>query len=284
VIICPYHSWTYGLDGRCLGIPYWQRDNGKSFRPAAENDYGLIAVRARVWLDIVFVDLSGHALPLETLIAPLEQRWRVLAIPPLSIGTSWEAEEPINWKLAIENFMDAYHLSFVHPQAGDIKSAADHEIIGLSQDIFGIRYLDGAVRRSWSEPLPVIPALADALGQNTEGFYIFPNTLLIAQPSFVSLRIVLPKSATLTYQREVTYLTAEAKVDRFAAQREQFAKFNKLVNDQDLPIVRRLQSTRASPQNVAVDRGRFVPDWDVRSNMFQIRIVEALLDAIPEEQ
>jgi hypothetical protein len=122
--------------------------------------------------------------------------------------------------------------------------------------------------------------MAESCGQNSEGFHIFPNTLLIGQPSFLSIRIVLPISADTSYQREVTYLAAEANSARFAAQREQLAKFNKLVNDQDLPIVRRLQATRASLDNVSTDRGRFVPDWDVRSNMFQIRVVEALLDAV----
>jgi choline monooxygenase len=282
-ITCPYHGWAYDLNGRCLGIPYWERENGKPFHPSADDDYGLIAVRATVWLDIVFVDLSDRAPAFEELVAPLQGRWRLSDIPPLSVVTSWEAKEEFNWKLAIENFVDAYHLSFVHAQAAKIKSTADHQIVSLSEDIFGIRYL-GEARRPRSEPLPHIPVITDACGGNMEGFHIFPNTLLIAYPSFLQLRIVLPIDAGLTHQREVVYVAAEAKANRFADQLEQFAKANKLINDQDVPIVHRLQSTRAFPQSVSTDRGRFVPEWDARSNMFQIRIVETLLDASPQER
>jgi choline monooxygenase len=283
-ITCPYHGWAYDLDGRCLGIPYWQRENGKPFRPATDDDYGLVAVRSTVWLDIVFVDLSDRAPSFERLVAPLGERWHLSGIPPLSVATGWEAKEEFNWKLAIENFIDAYHLSFVHPQAAKIKGTADHEIVSLSEDMFGIRYRGGEVRRPSPDALPPLPAITDACGGNMEGFHLFPNTLLIAYPSFLQLRIVLPIDAGLTHQCELTYVAAEAKADRFADQLEQFAKANRLINDQDVPIVHRLQSTRAFPQSVSTDRGRFVPDWDARSSMFQIRIVESLLDAAPEEK
>jgi choline monooxygenase len=181
----------------------------------------------------------------------------------------------VNWKLVIENFMDAYHLPFVHPQVGTATSAAKHEIVRLTEDIFGARYLHAAVDRAWSKPLPPIGGLPTVLDDHAESFFVFPNTLLFAYPSFMALRTILPIGPTLTREVEHLYVSTEAMADGFEEQRTKMKDASRLINDQDLPILARLQATRAS---AAVDTVRFAPDWDGRARMFQVRIAEALVE------
>jgi phenylpropionate dioxygenase-like ring-hydroxylating dioxygenase large terminal subunit len=170
LITCPYHSWTYRLDGSCLAAPYWYRKDRKSFRPKAEEDFGLIEVRTKVWMDIVFVDLSGTAPPFETAIEPLDKRWNASAIPPLWLVTIWEADIPANWKLVVENFLDYYHLSFVHSQLGSIEASIPHEVFKLSNDLIGVRTVDAALNKPRSGPIPIISQLKDVLGDDDETY------------------------------------------------------------------------------------------------------------------
>ena len=273
-ISCPYHGWTYDLTGQCVTIPYWDRSTGKAHRPRPEEGFGLLEVRSRHWLDTVFVDLAGAAPPFDEVIAPLASRWATEHFDPLRVITTWQATTPSNWKLVLENFMDAYHLGFVHPQVGTTKSAADHDIVRVSPDIFGVRYLGGAVSRAWAEPLPAIGRLEERLAGNTEAFFLFPNSLFFLHPGFIALRTVLPQTADKAYTIESVYVSAPGMVEKFAGERAKMAEAHRLISDQDLPILARVQATKRSPAN---DQTRFARDWDLRSQLFQTRILEALL-------
>jgi choline monooxygenase len=272
-IVCPYHRWTYGLDGRCAGIPYWYRSEQKPLRPAVDDDYGLIEVRSHVWLDTVFVDLSGSAPPFAELIAPLDARWGVSNIAPLHRVTTWEGVIPANWKLVIENFLDTYHAPFVHPQVGPMNVQIAHERPRPSRDIIGQRCVDAAINKPRTGSMPVIPELEKALGADDETYCLFPNTLLFVQRSFYSVRVVLPRGADSTYTLNAVYVSEEAKGEQFEADRKRIHDAVALINDQDVDILRRLQATRMSP---AADRARFVPDWDFMSHEFQVRLAEEL--------
>jgi choline monooxygenase len=273
-ISCPYHGWTYDLDGRCQTIPYWDRSSSKAHRPQPGEGFGLLEVPSRVWLDTVFIDLTGSAPPFDDVIAPLASRWAVDDFGELTTITSWEALAPANWKLVLENFMDAYHLGFVHPQVGTTKSAADHNVIRVSPNIFGLRYLGGATSRAWADPLPAIGRLGELLGADTEAFFLFPNSLFFLHPGFIALRTLLPQCADKTYAVESVYVSSGGMAERYAAQRAKMIEAHRLISDQDLPILARLQATKRSPAN---DKGRFVPSWDVRSQLFQVRVLESLL-------
>ena len=118
-IRCPYHAWSYHLDGRLAAIPHFHRA-AKAGGPDADeaSQLGLLPVRSAVWRDVVFVNLSGDAPPFEEVIAPLDERmahWSAEELSPLS---SDEVELQADWKLAAENFVDAYHLAVVHPEIG----------------------------------------------------------------------------------------------------------------------------------------------------------------------
>jgi len=273
VVSCPYHRWSYGLDGACLAIPQWDRAEGRTWRPPQDAGFGLVEVAAREWMDVVFVDLSGDAPDFDALVAPLASRWDVARIGPRQRISAWQKDMPYNWKLVIENFCDAYHLGYVHPQVGDPGSSADHDLVELSAKVYGLVYRRGAKRRAWTKPLPPIAALAEALGENSESFLVFPNTLVFVHPTFTVSRVVLPRGPKSTHVYEPVYVAADTMAPDYDSARRQIIESATLVADQDLPILARLQDTRGS---AALDRGRFAPDWDRRSYMFQRLIAESL--------
>ena len=109
LLMCPYHHWTYTLDGRVKGCPEMHRADG--FR---KSDWRLAEFRCEVWQGFVFVNLDGTAGPLAeqyadfaTLIAP----WRT---QEMEIVISMEWDCPFNWKVMIENWMESYHHMGIH--------------------------------------------------------------------------------------------------------------------------------------------------------------------------
>jgi choline monooxygenase len=183
-IVCPYHAWTYGVDGQLKSAPHLYRGAKKGApnppEMAAQMDrLGLFPVRSAVWRDIVFVDLSGDAKPFEDFIRPLANRlanWTESELRPLC---SDEYEIQANWKLAAENFVDIYHLPVLHPQiAGGFSGALSSEDVEVSDDIIGIvmtqGYGEGSRQEEWL--LPRFPGLREDQRLRLEIFSIFPNT------------------------------------------------------------------------------------------------------------
>ena len=115
-IQCPYHSWTYKLNGALHIAPYFGGHDPRAvpdgFDPA---QHGLVPVRAATWHDWIFVNLNGAAPPLEDVVAPLQRHFDGLDLSRMRhVVTVDLGEIAANWKLLMENFIEPYHVPFVH--------------------------------------------------------------------------------------------------------------------------------------------------------------------------
>ncbi len=116
-IQCPYHAWTYGLDGRLIGAPHM--DDVEGFDKA---DYSLHAVNLALWEGFIFVNLADGCL-LEKVFAPLSGRFSHWNLPKLRSAKRIEYDVQANWKLIFENYSECYHCPGVHPALKIIRSA-----------------------------------------------------------------------------------------------------------------------------------------------------------------
>ena len=119
---CPYHAWTYALDGRLLRAPHF---DGPGCHGSAPVD-GLARVRSAAWHRLVFVNLSGDAPAFADWIAPLERRWARYDLSLLRHAESRACDIGVNWKLVVENFIDYYHLPYVHKSLNAYSAMEDH--------------------------------------------------------------------------------------------------------------------------------------------------------------
>jgi phenylpropionate dioxygenase-like ring-hydroxylating dioxygenase large terminal subunit len=281
-IVCPYHAWSFGLDGKLLSAPHLHRGEEDSGGPFAEEreDLGLLPVRAAVWRDIVFVNLSSDAPPFEDFIRPLDERlgpWTADELRPLS---SDEYEIQANWKLAAENFLDAYHLPVVHPETGlgfgDILEIEDVE---LSQDIFGVAlpqgYGEGSEYAATS--LPRFSGLEDADTLRIEVYSVFPNTLILVEPDNQQVIVLRPQSPGITHETFANYLVSDAsQTEELAKERDELYQSAIEINDQDASLLARLQMTRSMDVG---DQTQLAPEWDLAVQRFQRRWARKLLSA-----
>ncbi len=117
MICCPYHSWAYDLNGKLVGTPHIGGMNQHRDERFRCEKHGLKPLRSTVWMGLVFVNLSGDAEPFEDFILPLAQRWKAFVgengldlMRQSDAGENLEIEVACNWKLAVENYCEAYHL------------------------------------------------------------------------------------------------------------------------------------------------------------------------------
>jgi phenylpropionate dioxygenase-like ring-hydroxylating dioxygenase large terminal subunit len=108
-IICPYHSWTYALNGRLVGAPDMGQTQG--FR---NEDNGLIPLRLETWGGFIFVNFDQNAAPLGDYLGDLKERIAPYQLEDMELVRRREYVMECNWKLFVENAKESYHIGTVH--------------------------------------------------------------------------------------------------------------------------------------------------------------------------
>ncbi len=108
-IVCPYHSWSYGLDGTLLGAPEMHKTEG--FKPA-EN--GLVELRFGSWGGFLFVCFDNAAPPLATWLGGLPEKLDCYALDDMVLARRKVFDMECNWKIFVENAKESYHIGTVH--------------------------------------------------------------------------------------------------------------------------------------------------------------------------
>jgi choline monooxygenase len=265
VLRCPYHSWTYSLDGELKLTPFFGGRNPGDLPDQFDRaSYGLVPVRHCVWHDWIFVNLSSTAPDFGEYVSPLA-RWlegidfaAVEHLVTIDLG-----EVQSNWKLLMENFIEPYHVQYVHSSTTE-QPLTDHYTINESG------CLGSAVDISRSE---AEPARDDTLSVSSRYLTLFPNFVLGRYyPHQIGVHLNTPVAAGCTRQRRAIYATSPNAVS--PAEAEKLAKLWYDVHKEDHAICERLQAGRAS--EVALDGGVLSPVWEESVYSFQKLVLNAL--------
>ena len=253
---CPYHAWTYALDGRLLRAPHFDGPGRHGTRPVD----GLAPVRNAVWHRLVFVNLSGDAPEFTDYIAPLERRWARYDLRTVHHAESCAYDIGSNWKLAVENFIDYYHLPHVHKGLNSYSPMEDHYPIREGDCFFGQGNARYAASDEASGRLPAFPGLSDAERSVTEAVCLFPNLLVTIFSDNLRIILVEPDGAGRCRERiEVFVVGEEAMAPDLAPVRRALVERFQSFNVEDIAIVERLQDAFAT---TAFDGGRLSPAFD----------------------
>jgi choline monooxygenase len=104
VLVCPYHSWTYGLDGGLQQTPHFEGEGRHEPTAFDKCDMGLEPIRLDTWHDLVFLNVSGKASALADEFSGLDARWKDYDLSALRYARTVHFDINANWKLAVENF------------------------------------------------------------------------------------------------------------------------------------------------------------------------------------
>jgi len=278
VVRCPYHSWAYGLDGRLLKTPDIG-GSGKHTVPGLDpTALGLKPVRCGQWGDVIFVNLSGTAPELADWLAPIIRRWKDFDLSLLRYGGVAEFEVAANWKLAIENATEFYHLPWVHPDLNSYSGADVHYFCNAGDRFAGTASAHYQPGRPAGESLPAFPGLSPELSARAEYPIIFPNLCYGLMADHVYIHILHPEGPDRHRQSFHVYFIGDtAMAPRLDAARAETVERWRAVNAEDVGIVESLQSGRSSD---AYCGGRFSPAQDYVSHFF-MRSVARQLGVVP---
>lgn len=273
-IRCFYHNWTYDLSGRLVLVP----QEAEQFRGLDKSCLGLKPAKVATWRNLVFAHPDPRAEALESWLAGFGERVGPHEIERLVEVADVTYRCKANWKLVIENFLDTYHLPFLHPQLGPVETAK--RFLTLDEGaLVGINYVTGAADKNKGDAgFRTFPGFTAKELASQDIAMLFPNTLFELVPEHVMFFRVDPVTPTLTRETlAFYYLGDDAEKPELAEQRQAAFDAWDRINRQDFPALYDLQAASHSP--AARDLPPPSPLWEIASARFRERIDAIVGDA-----
>jgi Rieske 2Fe-2S family protein len=244
VLTCPYHAWSYDLEGKLVGTPNVHEEEG--FDRAA---HPLWRVHVETWAGFVFVNLSDDPPPLREWLAsdPDNPLWfDKYRVEDLRIGRELTYEVAANWKIIVENFNECLHCPTVHPELVQIVPIYRKGEVEERDGWWGNSLADGAgsFTTTGASGLPALPGIDATDAHTYYGFHVFPNVLLNFMPDSVMYYLLLPRGPEHTTVISNYLFRPETieGVDGFEGKAGEIVKFWDLVSRQDWGICERAQT------------------------------------------
>ena len=138
-IRCPYHSWCYSTEGRLISTPHVGGPGQNTHDGIDRTLLGLIEIRSYVWMDIVWINISGDAPEFLDANEELVAQWADFDKPLFHGGenSTFQLALDCNWKLAVENYCESYHLPWIHPGLNSYSRLEDHYHIEVPEKYSG---------------------------------------------------------------------------------------------------------------------------------------------------
>jgi len=271
---CPYHAWNYAPDGELRATPHI---GGTGVHEIAEFDrgrHGLKLVRSHTWLGMVFINLSGDAPAFDDYLSPLIGRWEknfcgAGALDDLGDHTRDQAQTMTinaNWKLAVENYCESYHLPWIHPELNRVSKLEDHYNITVGDNFAGQGSYAYTQTGETDSLLPVFPNWPRDKIKQSEYLVVYPNVLLGLHADHAFAMIVEPLAHDRTAEHwQLFYVDQTALSDKYSDTHQKLLNFWCAVFREDVDAVEGLQKGRASP---GFRGGAFTPVMDVPTHHF----------------
>ena len=244
-ITCPYHAWSYALDGRLVGVP-----NRDSFSGLDTASHGLATLEHEVFMGFVFVRFAPGLPSVKEMAAPYAhelEAYRLEEVVPL--GRVQFRPRAVNWKNVADNYSDGLHINVAHPGLT--------RLFGRGYGIEARPWIDkmsGTLRdtpsSNWSERLyqrllPPVAHLPPERQRLWTYFKLWPNFAFDIYPEQVDFMQFLPLSPSETLIREISYAHPDTRRQMRAARYLNY-RINRRVSLEDKALIERVQAGMAS--------------------------------------
>jgi phenylpropionate dioxygenase-like ring-hydroxylating dioxygenase large terminal subunit len=278
-LVCPYHAWTYDLDGRLTGVP-----DSASYGGFNKSEHGLSPVSLEIWRGFVFVRLVDSGPSVAEMMAPYEAMVAPYRFEELqALGRVTLRPRAVNWKNVGDNYSDGLHIPVAHPGLT--------RLFGKSYGVEASEHVDrmwgDMVDRpsaNWSEAmyqrlLPPVPHLPDNRQRHWLYFKLWPNVAFDIYPDQVDFMQWIPTGPTTCLIREISYVLPDSRREMRAARYLNW-RINRQVNAEDTALITRVQQGMASR---SFSMGP-LSDKEVCLRHFCSRIRELILQAREEQR
>ena len=284
LIRCPYHSWSYSLDGELMATPHIGGMNKHSADGFDKSKSNLKEIRSYIWLDLIMININQNEMSFEEYIKPLSDRWekfwpikdRELIHHSNDFGY-FKLNAKCNWKFAIENYCESYHLPWVHPGLNSYSKIEDHyHIQGLPNRFAGQGTVVYNPQFKGKEKLPSFPNWPKDKENIAEYVALFPNVMLGIHKDHYYAYWIEPISHEFTLEHMELYYVGEqaAQANKFKSLRKQNHKQWEDIQKEDVDIIQGMQTGRNSP---SYNGGNFSPVMDNPTHHFHKWVAQNLI-------
>jgi len=253
-LLCPYHAWSYDLDGRVIGAPHM----GEAER-FDRKEFGLYPVALRTWRGFVFVNLSSKPEPLEAALGGLIERTAAYPLERLRRTHRVTYEIAANWKLVVQNANECYHCPGVHPQLVKLTPYRSGEEDLRKGPVFGgwMDFVNGVTTGTLTgrSARPTFPGLSAEDLRRVYYYVLYPSNFLSLFPDYVTFDWFIPMGP------ERTRLVFDVYVDSSETDPGTDAmEFWEMTNRQDWHIC---EMAHLGSKTVAYSQGRYSSEEEV---------------------
>lgn len=244
-ITCPYHAWSYTLDGRLFGLP-----DRQAFPGLDTSRHGLVPVELEVFMGFVFVRLEPGQPSVHEMAAPYAQELAQYHMEDLvPYGRVTLRPRQVNWKNVGDNYSDGLHITVAHPGLT--------RLFGRSYGVEAQPWVDkmwGVLReepsgnlseRLYQRLLPDVAHLPPQRQRQWTYFKFWPNVAFDIYPDQIDFMQFLPVSSTETLIREIAYVHPDARREMRAARYLNW-RINRRVSIEDKALIERVQKGMSS--------------------------------------
>jgi carnitine monooxygenase subunit len=244
-LVCPYHAWTYDLDGQLTGVP-----DSATYPTLDKDKAGLVPVEHEIWHGFIFVQLESCGPSVADMMRPYETQIAPYRFEELTaLGRATIRPRQVNWKNVGDNYSDGLHISVAHPGLTRLFGKS----YGVEAEPHVDRMWGDLVDRpspNWSERayqrlLPVVPHLPEANQKRWLYFKLWPSVAFDIYPDQIDFMQWLPTGPDSCVIREISYVLNDDRREMRAARYLNW-RINRQVNAEDTILITRVQQGMAS--------------------------------------
>ncbi|HUE79219.1 MAG TPA: aromatic ring-hydroxylating dioxygenase subunit alpha [Sphingomicrobium sp.] len=241
VLTCPYHAWSYGLDGRLVGVPH-----RKDYPGLDPDELGLAPVALESWRGFLFVALEPGAPSVAEMMAPYEEEVAPYRFEELeALGRVTLRRRRLNWKTIADNYSDHLHIAVGHPGLT--------RLFGRNYRIEAKEWVDrmegelveqpspNSSERAYQKYLPMVDHLPPSHRRKWLYYKLFPNLAFDIYPDQIDFMQFLPVSGSETVIREISYALPDPRREMKAARYLNW-RINRRVNAEDSELIARVEA------------------------------------------
>ena len=284
VIRCPYHSWSYDFNGKLVATPHIGGLNNHQSEKFDKIKSSLKEVKTKVWMDIIFVNINSNEIEFDEYIKPLENRWSkfINLKDQKSLVHSkdygyFNLEVNCNWKFAIENYCESYHLPTIHPELNKVSNIDDHyHIQGLPNRFAGQGSKKYEQPVKGNKKFHTFSNWDKNMLKNSEYIALFPNVMIGLHIDHFYVFWLEPLTMNKTKEHMQMYYVGNesANGEELKELRKENSRFWKDVMLEDISAIEGMQEGRNSP---IYNGGNFSPIMDQPTHQFHKWVANNLI-------